>query len=382
MPLVSFRDASPERPVTDLHREFGSPVIIEAIDVLKFRNTYLIRTRSKDGATGVSIGNIRFPHLFSILQGLVIPYFLGKDARDLESLVDGIYLEDSNYKYAGMPFWSTVGQVEWSLFDMLGRTAGKPAAAFFGPIIRKEAPVYLSTFTRDKTAEQTIGELMEPIARTGVKALKLKIGGRMGPDTVPGRSEALIPYTRKTLGDGMVLLADANGSYDAEGGIRIGRLMERYGYDFLEEPCPWEDFVATKRVADALSMTVAGGEQDSSMPKWQWMIDNRAVDLFQPDLVYNGGFIRAMRVARMAGAAGFDVLPHAPSMGPEAAVKFQFAAVTPNLGTYQEHQEESAEGAWWEPVFEIEGGVVPIPQGPGLGMEYDPVVWEKAERLA
>ncbi len=367
--------------VLDLHAQIKDPVIIEAIEVLRTQGQYFVRSTSRDGVTGVSVGNIRFPNLISILEGIVIPFFTGKDARDLEDLVDGIYLEGSNYKYAGLPFWSPVGQVEWSLLDLLGKTAGKPAAAFFGDIIRTEVPVYLSTFTRDKPAQESLDEIIEPIKRTGVNAVKLKIGGRMGPDVLPGRSEALIPLARQVFGDDMVLFADANGSYGVEEGIRMGRLLEAYEYAIVEEPCSWEDFISTKQVTDALSMTVAGGEQDTSLPKWKWMIENRALDLVQPDLVYNGGFIRATRIARMAAEAGLQISPHAPSMGPEAAVKFQFAAVTPNLGEYQEHREESEEETWFSPVFMIRDGKVQIPTGAGLGITYDTSIWNKAEKI-
>src|ERR1035438_8738744 len=74
-------------------------------------------------------------------------------------------------------------------------------------------------------------------------------------------------------------------------------------YLWFEEPCPWEELSETKKVADALEMKVAFGEQDSSLWLFQWMIENKVMDVVQPDLNYNGGFIRAARVARMARKA-------------------------------------------------------------------------------
>lgn len=63
-------------------------------------------------------------------------------------------------------------------------------------------------------------------------------------------------------------------------------------------------------MADALTLPVAGGEQDSSLRRFRWMIEHRAVDIVQPDICYFGGFIRSIRVARMAAAAGMDCTPH------------------------------------------------------------------------
>ena len=87
-----------------------------------------------------------------------------------------------------------------------------------------------------------------------------------------GRTEKLIPLTRKTFGGAMTLYADANSSYDVPNAIRIGRLMEENGYGFFEEPCEFDDLWGTKEVADALNIPVAGGEQEFSLHRWRWTI--------------------------------------------------------------------------------------------------------------
>ncbi len=76
-----------------------SPVKIASIELLRGRRNYFVRTRSTDGAVGVTNG--RAAYLYPILQQLVIPFFLGKDVRDLESLIDGVYVYRSNYKLSG-----------------------------------------------------------------------------------------------------------------------------------------------------------------------------------------------------------------------------------------------------------------------------------------
>src|ERR1035437_2749974 len=93
-------------------------------------------------------------------------------------------------------------------------------------------------------------------------------------------------------------------------GIEIGKRLQEMKYLWFEEPCPWEELSETKKVADALEMKVAFGEQDSSLWLFQWMIENKVMDVVQPDLNYNGGFIRAARVARMARQANMWICPH------------------------------------------------------------------------
>ena len=132
-------------------------------------------------------------------------------------------------------------------------------------------------------------------------------------------------------------MADANGSYSAAKAIEIGKRLQEMKYLFFEEPCPWEELSETKKVADALEMKVAFGEQDSSLWLFQWMIENKVIDVVQPDLNYNGGFIRAARVARMARKVNMWICPHNTQTGAASVNILQFAAATPNIGPYMEY---------------------------------------------
>ncbi len=59
----------------------------------------MIRVHSKDGAEGYSVGhNIRMPHLYKIQLQLVKKFFIGKDERDLDKLIDGVFMYKNNYK--------------------------------------------------------------------------------------------------------------------------------------------------------------------------------------------------------------------------------------------------------------------------------------------
>jgi len=127
-----------------------------------------------------------------------------------------------------------------------------------------------------------------------------------------------------------------------------------------------------------ISMAVAGGEQDTNMHIFRMMVERRVVDIIQPDFWYNGGFIRALRVAAMAGAAGIDITPHSPQWGPGCAVKFHLAAIAPNAGRFQEHRA-GRKLDWCTPSFAIEDGVVPMLTGPGWGVDIDPDFMKAAE---
>lgn len=367
------------------HDLLPDPVVLATIEPFQFRGRRLVRTTAEDGATGIAAVNDRLRYLWPILEQFVLPYFVGKDVRDLPGLVDGVYTYHSAYKLAGIALWSPVAYVELSLLDMLGKLANRSVGALLGTVVRREIPIYLSSGNRDTTPEEEVAWLAERLAETRATAVKLKIGGRMShnADSFPGRTDRLIPLARRTFGNDIAIYVDANGSYDPVHAIEVAALLADHSIAFLEEPCPWQEYWSTKRVADTLSLPVAGGEQDSSLPTFEWMIRDRVVDIVQPDMNYNGGLLRCLRVAEMAAEVGMPIMPHSPKAGAEAAAVLHFGSMTPNLGPHQEWNAKAAHPeSWYTPTFEIRDGAVAVPEGPGLGVDYDPTIWAQAERLA
>jgi L-alanine-DL-glutamate epimerase-like enolase superfamily enzyme len=198
------------------------------------------------------------------------------------------------------------------------------------------------------------------------------------------RDLALIPLTRKTFGDAMAIHADANGSYDVPMALKIRRLMQNQRFASFEEPVPFDFYDETKQVADALPMPVAGGGQDSSLRRFRWMVEHRAVDIVQPDLFYFGGFIRSLRVARMAAAAGMDCTPHMSDGGLGYLYVAHFASCVPNAGPFQEYKgrDPSLPVSSDTSSLQCANGMLTVPNGPGLGVTIDPTFVAKGTTIA
>lgn len=371
-------------PIPQFIDSCKAPVMISSVELLESSQYTFVRTVSAEGLEGIAVSNARIRNLISLMKRLIIPHFLDKDARDLASLVEGVGTVGNNYKYSSLPFWNCVGVLETSLLDLLGKAAHQPVAALLGPILRTEIPIYLSSVTRNTSPDEEVQMLLQRVEETGAAAVKIKIGGRMlrAESGMEGRTQSLIAEVSKALGGRVKLFADANGSYSSTAAIEIGRMLEAHGFSLFEEPCPWEDFEETKRVADALSLKVAGGEQDTSMAKIAWMIRERAVDVFQPDIYNIGGFSRTLQVARMAEAAGMNVTPHGSAEGPRALPKLHFSAIVKNLEPLVEFDARNKSGeGWFWPAIKVTNGVLQLPTGDGLGVSYDPALLKAAIRL-
>ena len=370
-PSVQDLDRAAAAPVLKPHG-LKSPVIIESIKLLKKDREYFVHVRSKDGAEGVSVANPPRPeYLDKIFKNLVAPFFIGKDARDLENLLWELYRWQDNYKMYGLALWSPQAWVEFAILDMLGRIAGKPIGALVGDIARQEVPLYVASGRRDTTPEEEVAHLRKLLDQSGAKALKFRVGGRMSrnADALPGRTDKLIPLVRKTFGDAIDIHADSNSSYDPPQAVKVGRMLQEIKAVYFEEPCPFDHLEDTKVVADTLTIPVALGEQEYSDWRFRWIIANRGADIVQPDLFYYGGMIRSVRVARMAQLGKMPTTVHI-SGGFGFVYMLHFASCVPDIGRYQEYKLGTEKyGSWFDPPIQVKDGKMTVPRGPGVGIK-------------
>lgn len=108
------------------------------------------------------------------------------------------------------------------------------------------------------------------------------------------------------------------------------------------------------------------------------MIEMRAVDIVQPDILYLGGVARTMRVVRMAEAAKLPVTPHGANRSLVTLFTMHLLRAIPNAGKYLEFSIEGAdyypwqEGLFTTNPYEIDDGYATVTDAPGWGIEVAP----------
>jgi len=360
---------------------FAAPVIIESLELLHLNNSYLCRVRSRDGAEGISVAHSGMRTLFPIFLHNLQPFFLGKDARELDLILEKVYIFGFNFRYNGIALGLPLATIEFAILDMLGRIAKKPVGQLIGEIHNPEVGVYVATEWREKPVEESIGLIKKAVAEyPAARALKIKIGGLMFMTTdmyavgPPERTEKMIPLVRKTFGDNMALYADSNSFYSVPEAIRVGRLLEEYKFRYFEEPVMFDDVVGIKQVADALTLPIANGEQDNSFHGFRWLIANDGLDIVQPDNYYFGGMIRSMKVARMAAAFGKSIVPHMSGGGLGYIYNIHFVSAVPNAGEHHEFKglRTNVRFECKTSPLKVVDGKIKVPTGPGFGADFDP----------
>lgn len=368
---------------------FSSPVIIKSVELLRYRGGFLCRVRSSDGAEGISVAHWGMNDLYPIFVHALQGFFIGKDARDLDLLLEKVFIYKLNFRLSGQALGIPLATIEFAILDMLGHIANKPMGELIGKIHHKKVAVYQATEYREKPLAESMELIKRDVAEYNADAVKIKVGGLMfmtkditavGPK---GRTEKIIPLIRETFGDKMSLYADANGFYSVAEAIRVGKLLEEYGYGFFEEPVMFDWYEETKEVADGLRIPVAGGEQEYSLHGFRWLIGNDGLEIVQPDNYYFGGMIRSMKVARMAAAFGKSCTPHMSGGGLGYLYMIHFVSAIGNAFAHHEFK-----GLGTHVPFEcktsdlsVVDGKIKVPTGPGLGVEIDPDFIKKHEAV-
>ncbi len=319
----------------------------------------------------------------TIFHRQVAPWALGAETGDILGLVQRI--EEKEHKFPGSYRCRALAGLDTALWDLRGKREGKPVVSLLGGRPGK-LRAYASSMKRDITPEDEAKRFLALRDTHGYDAFKWRVGAECGRDVDewPGRTEAVVPVVARALGPGVDKLVDANSGFSVKRAIEVGRLLEAEGVDHFEEPTPYWNLDDTKQVTDALSIDVTGGEQDWDLATWRRMIDMRAVDIVQPDVMYMGGLSRTLLVVEMAAKAGIPVTPHSANLSLVTMCTMHLLGAIANAGKYLEFSIEGPdyypwqEGLFLGDPYRIEDGKATIPEAPGWGVEINPAWLETA----
>ena len=274
------------------------------------------------------------------------------------------------------------------LWDIIGKAAGQPIYKLLGAQ-RDRVLVYAAT-SRLLPPEE-LAQLAVQIQEEGFRAIKLRLHR---PD--PRDDLAAVAAVREAVSPDLLLLVDANQNNPSLGytfwprrtALQMARALDELGVYFLEEPLPRRDVEGLAEIARSVDMYIAGGEHSPTVNDFKEHVLAGAYDIIQPDVVMGGnvGITGIRKVAAFADYFGRMVVPHVLShagaplclsatlhamatVGNCPMVEYPYdppILTVKNLHSYA-----------LEPITVGGDGCVPLPQGPGLGVELDEDKLEK-----
>jgi D-galactarolactone cycloisomerase len=319
----------------------------------------------------------------SFVESCFKPLIVGRDPFGVEVIWEELY--NRTRPFGGGAAVNAMSGLDTALWDIIGRSLGKPVHTLLGGAFRSEVTPYATGFYRregEKYPEAGIEEAERHLSE-GFGAIKLKVGFGVEADL------EYVHAIREAVGPDVRVMMDANCAYDAPAARRILLGCRDADVHFFEEPLAPEDLEGYKSLRNLTTTYLAAGENLFGKIGYRRWISEGALDILQPDLCSSGGFTECKKIAAIAQAWNTAVVPHVWGTGVGLAASLQFVATLPPTPLSLNPEEPMLEYDTSSHPFRedlIRGaistvnGKVPVPHEPGIGVEVDREVLKRYGR--
>jgi len=319
------------------------------------RNWLFVRVLTDEGIVGIGEGS-GWPRVVKTAVEEYANLLIGEDPGDIERLWFKLYSGSMGHGVLGTVGGGALTAIELALWDIKGKALGLPVWQLLGGRFRDRIPVY----GHAKTPERA-----RALMALGIKGVKVGFTGGVDVDAVAA--------VREAIGPDIDLMVDAHGPswMTPQDAILIGRRLEPLDLLFYEDPVAPENLDALARVRDAVDIPIAAGERVATIWGMRPYIERDLVDVIQPDTGRAGGILQMRKMAAMAEAHFITMAPHSGSLGPVA----EFAALHVMASIPNALMLERVEFDWpgraeiVRPALQTVDGCLPVPDGPGLGVD-------------
>lgn len=324
---------------------------------------------TRDGLTGWGEGLARKGAEFyaGFTENVLAPAVIGRDARDRRALWRAMRAPLSGRP--GGQIVEAISAIDIALWDLAGKAAGQPVHKLLGGMGRREVQAYASSINwlDDATVEQEVAAALA----CGFTEIKVKLGQPVAAAIARAR------LVRRLVGDGVALFVDANCAFDVHEALDLGRGLVDAGYALFEEPIRADDRAGYAALARHLPIRLAAGESDFYAGEALQLMSDRSIGMVQPDVARAGGITETWRIAELAASLHVGYAPHVGWSGAIcAAASLQLAAAAEACRTTEcmVYSNPLRDRLLVQSVGEkgmLRGGKLPVPDGPGLGVEVD-----------
>lgn len=330
--------------------------------------TLLVRLTADDGTTGwgEALAPVAPEVPAEIVRRMLAPALRGADPRHVQPLTAGLRELMRERGHLGGHQADAIAAVDIALWDLAARLADLPVHVLLGGAFRQRIPTYVSGLPCPTDPERAA--LAAELAGAGATTVKLHLGHGVDVDLA---TVAAVRAAAPTL----QIAVDAHWAYRLVDAIRLARsLVDLGGVAFLEAPLAPEDRDGHAELARRVDLPIAVGETMRHRFEFGDWLSARAVGLVQPD-VARTGISEAMAIGGLAAAHYVPVAPH-HSVGLTVALAagLQVSAATDQLLWFEGQRSslEVGQRILTRPLPGEPDGF-PVPAGPGLGIDVDPV---------
>jgi galactonate dehydratase len=343
-----------------------------------WKNWLFVRVDTDEGLYGVGEGTLNgFAATVETAIHELRDAYIGLDPHDIETLLQRAIRDV--YTDGGQIHMAAVSAIEAACWDIVGKSVAQPVYELLGGRVRDRIRVYANGWYRTERTPEAIAHRARDVASRGYSALKFDpfgSGWRVQDRREEDLSIAIVEAVREAVGPDVDLMIEAHSRFSVSTALRIADRLAQYRPAWLEEPVRHDHLGSMVEVARRSPVPIATGESFTSLGQFADLLRHDVVHIVQPEPLNLGGLWRTRQLAAMADAHYAVVAPH-NAQGPVcSAISSQLGACIPNFYVQESFDEFNAD---WSreivdrPVIPTDGHV-PIPAGPGLGIDLD---WDR-----
>lgn len=309
---------------------------------------------------GEGFGHRVWPATRAAIDTMLAPLCIGRDPTAIHALMDDLTRQVHGGGRTG-PVVYALSAIDIALWDIAGKLAGLPLFRLLGGSPRADLPAYASLLRYGKAAalEPRIAEALD----RGYGLIKIH-------EINPG----IIRAARQAVGNSVPLMVDCNCPWTVADAVTMCSTLRDLDLAWVEEPVwPPEDHAGLARVRATGGIPVAAGENVGSVFEFQHLFERGALDVAQPSVTKIGGVTELAKVFAVGEAHGVRVVPHSAYFGPGLLASIHVCAAQAREIWVESFYCDFDLNPYGD-VIHPRGGRMPIPQGPGLGLDPDPAV--------
>jgi L-alanine-DL-glutamate epimerase-like enolase superfamily enzyme len=343
--------------------------------VLKTNSLFVI-VRTDQGVSGygeVSPMNVRA--LASFVDAALKPLIVGQNALDYDRVWERMFFRTYKLGPAGAQPEAMSG-IDLALWDILGKVTGQSVSQLMGGRRRDRVRLYASIGGGAESTPKEMAQRAAEAVGQGFTMVKMRMDWTARrADVNPAHDWAILVETRKAIGDKTELGFDVNNGFTVPTAIRFGRrAQDELGLMHYEEPVAQYDYAGLAQVVAALDVPVAAGEHEYTRWQFRDLIEQANVDIVQPDIVKCAGLTEGIKIAALASTYNRLLVPHMtqPTIGTAANLHYTACfARDERAQEYNISRQREVLDRVIRPSLVQKDGYLPVPDGPGLGLEVD-----------
>jgi galactonate dehydratase len=298
------------------------------------------------------------PHVAVALAKSLFELLDGENPTRVEHLWQKLYRAHRDMR--GGPFMTHVlSAIDMALWDITGRCWGVPVYRLLGGPTRDKIRLY-----------------------PNAKAHKIGTGGPHPESGSPAEVKRMVDQVRQhreRLGPEGLLMFDAHSAMPPAMLIQFANAVEPYDLLFIEEPAVPGNADVFRRIREQVRVPLATGERERTIWGFLPLLQNRSVDILQPDCGHTGGISQMKKIAALAEAFFVPLAPHCTMSELGLSASLHVTASVPLFLIHEAYLDGHLMPAGvarknWDVDKE---GYASLPQGPGLGVEIDESMFDK-----